>query len=553
MRTRHVIHFVKGEMKRRFGLTIKKKSWQSLLPLTLTAVVLLVSSGCMVGPNYVRPHAQTAANWIEASDPRIETGPQDYGHWWNAFNDPVLNTLVEMAYRQNLTLRAAGVRVVEAQARRGISIGEIFPQFQELRSSYTQNELSENAANRVFLDRHFNNFQYGFDAAWELDVWGRFRRAIEAADADLLASVANYDDVLVSLVAEVAATYVQIRVLEERLALAWENIRLQQQSLDITTVRFEAGGTTELDVQQATTLLRDTEATIPQLQIELRQAQDSLSVLLGMPPQDLTPILGGSGRIPEPPHTVALDLPIELLRRRPDIRGAEREVAAQSARIGVALTDLLPQFQLVGSIGLNAEEFPQLFAGGAFETIAGPRVRWAILNYGRLINTVRVQDARFQQFVFDYENTVLRAQQEVEDALVVYLRGQEQVRILSESVQAAARAVEIANVQYESGGADYTRVLNSEQAKRRGDDLLITTRGMVAFSIIALYKAFGGGWEISAGKDFVSEETKREMRARVNWGGLLTSEGQASDLTAATDGTEQARGWWRWRWWGPKW
>ena len=169
------------------------------------------------------------------------------------------------------------------------------------------------------------------------------------------------------------------------------------------------------------------------------------------------------------------------------------------------------------------------------------------------MNTVRVQDARFQQLVFDYDNTVLRAQQEVEDALVVYLRGQEQVRILSESVRAAARAVEIANIQYESGGADYTRVLNSEQAKTREDDLLIATRGTVAFSVIALYKAFGGGWEIGGGKDFVSEETKREMRTRVNWGDLLTSEGQASDLKAATDGTEQERGWWRWRWWGPKW
>lgn len=338
--------FVKGERKRGLASAIGKKTRQSLLPLTLTVLTLLLSSGCMVGPNYVRPHAPTAANWIEASDPRVKTGPQNYGQWWNAFNDPVLNTLIETAYRQNLTLRAAGVRVVEAQARRGISIGDLFPQFQELRSSYTRNELSANAANRAFLDKYFNNFQYGFDAAWELDVWGRFRRAIEAADADLLASVANYDDVLVSLVAEVAATYVQIRVLEERLILAWENVRVQQQSLDIATVRFEAGGTTELDVQQATTLLRDTEATIPQRQIELRQAQDSLSVLLGMPPQDLTQLLGGSGRIPEPPHTVTLDLPIELLRRRPDIRRAEREVAAQSARIGVALTDLFPQFHL---------------------------------------------------------------------------------------------------------------------------------------------------------------------------------------------------------------
>jgi NodT family efflux transporter outer membrane factor (OMF) lipoprotein len=527
-----------------------RRKW---LQLGLIALALLVGSGCMLGPSYVRPHAKMTETWIDATDPRITTEPQDYSQWWSTFNDPVLNTLVEMAYSQNLRLRAAGVRVVEAQARRGISIGTLFPQFQELRSSYTRTRFSANAANRSFAEKDFNNFQYGFDAAWELDVWGRFRRAIEAADADLLASVADYDDVLVSLVAEVAATYMQIRVLEERLALAWENVRIQQQSLDVATVRFEVGGTTELDVQQATTLLRDTEATIPQFQIDLRQAQDSLSVLLGLPPRDLTNLLKSPGRLPEPPNTVAVELPSELLRRRPDIRRAERDVAAQSARIGVAVTDLLPQFQLLGSVSLNAEEFPQLFAGDAFEASTGPGVSWAILNYGRLRNNVRVQDARLQQLVFDYENTVLLAQQEVEDALIVYLRGQEQVRILLDSVRAAARAVEIASIQYQSGGADYTRVLNSQQAKRREDDLLISSRGLVVLSVIALYKALGGGWELAAGRDFVSEETKREMRARTNWGDLLTDEDQASDLAEAQGNTQQDRGWWRWRRWQPKW
>lgn len=530
-----------------------KRDRRSRWKLNVVLLVPLLGGGCMMGPNYVRPQAQVAENWLEAGDARVRVGPQDYGRWWNVFHDPVLDALVETAYRQNLPLRAAGVRVLEAQARRGVSIGALFPQLQELRSSYTRNELSENAANRAFLDRHFNNFQYGFDAAWELDVWGRFRRAIEAADADLLASVAAYEDVLVSLVAEVAATYVRIRVLEERLALARDNVRIQQQSLDMATVRFEAGGTTELDVQQATTLLRDTEATIPQLQTDLRQAQDSLSVLLGIPPRDLTELLKSPGRIPEPPPAVGLEIPGELLRRRPDIRRAEREVAAQSARIGVAFADLLPRLQLAGSIGLNAEEFPQLFAGGAFETVAGPRVSWPILNYGRLVNSVRVQDARFQQLAYNYENTVLRAQQEVEDALIAYLRGQERVKFLTESVHAAARAVEIANIQYESGGADYTRVLNSEQAKVREDDLLVSTRGAVVLGVIALYKALGGGWEMSVGQDFVPEETKRQMRARTNWGSLLAGEGQASDLHAAEGGTEKDRGWWRWRWWGPQW
>jgi NodT family efflux transporter outer membrane factor (OMF) lipoprotein len=507
----------------------------------------------MVGPDYVRPQTKVTENWIETSNPRIKTGPQDYSRWWSVFNDPVLDQLVEIAYRQNLTLQIAGARVLEAQARRGISIGNLFPQFQELRAAYTKTRLSGNEANRTVLDRDYDRFQYSFDAAWELDVWGRFRRAIEASDASLLASAAEYEDILVSLVAEVAATYTQIRVLEERLALAQENIRIQRQSLDLATIRFEAGGTTELDVQQATTLLRDTEAAIPQLQISLRQAQDSLCVLLGMPPQDLTQLLGSQSYIPEPPSLLAVDLPAELLRRRPDIRRAERELAAQSARIGVALTDLLPRLQLVGSVGLGAQHFSQLFEGDAFDALTGPRITWAILNYGRLLNNVRVQDTRFQQLVFNYQNTVLFAQQEVEDALVAYLRGQERVKLLVESVRAAARASELANIQYQSGGADYTRVLNSDQAKAREDDLLVSTWGSVTLSAIALYKAMGGGWEMSIGENFVSDETAQAMRARINWGDLLTSEKQVSDLQAARNGTEEDRSWPRWRWWRPEW
>lgn len=430
-----------------------------------------------------------------------------------------------------------------------------FPQTQEVSGSYLRTRTSLNQQLASPGTRDFNTYHVGFDATWELDFWGRFRRAIEAADATLLASVADYDDVLVSLVAEVAATYVNVRVLEERLVLAHENTRLQRDSLDLARVRYESGGTSELDVQQATTLLEDTEADIPEIEIQLRRSLDSLSVLLGIPPSDLADILRDSSGIPAPPPTVAVGIPAELLERRPDLRSAERQLAAQSARIGVAVSDLLPQIQLTGSIGLSAEQAALLFEGQSFAAVGGPQFNWPVLNYGRIINSVRVQDATFQELVATYANTVLRAQQEVEDAIVGYLRGTDEVAHLERSVAAANRSVELSIIQYREGAADYTRVLNSEQAKITEDRRLTTNRGLVTVNVIALYKALGGGWELRDGSNVVPEATRQEMRARTWWGGMLDTPTQVDEVKAAESGTEGDKDWGflRWRRWWPQW
>lgn len=502
----------------------------------------------------MRPEAPTAGGWREADSDRVHTDAPAPEHWWEVFGDPTLTGLVETAYAQNLTLRVAGLRVMAAQARRGIAIGELFPQLQALRGNYSHQVLSRNSANvgSLLVDRSLDTFRAGFDTAWELDLWGRFRRGIEASDADLLGAVASYDDVLVSLVAEVAGTYLQIRELDERLAVAHDNVAVQQDSLQIARVRFEAGGTSELDVQQAATLLHDTEASIPQLEIERRQAVNSLCALLGLPPQDMQQQLGDPGRIPEVPVSVTVGLPAELLRRRPDVRSAERAAAAQSARIGVAVADLLPAFQLNGTVGLSAEQAAKFAEGRSFEALAGPSFQWPVLNYGRLVNDVRLQDATFQQLAVSYQNTVLVAQQEVEDSLVGYLRGRERVERLQESVAAANRAVDLSLIQYREGATDYTSVLNTQQAKLKEDDQLASTRGAVALSVVSLYKALGGGWELRDGKDFVPDETREEMRARTRWGGLLSPEGRAKDVEKAkSDGEE--RPWWHWRWWWPRW
>jgi len=509
----------------------------------------------MLGPDYARPPAPTADTWIETGGPAVKREAANTSAWWTVFNDPVLNTLVETAYRQNPSLRTAGVRVLEAQARRGIAIGLLFPQQQDAFGAPTSNEISENRANRNApgLTPKFDDWQVGFDATWELDVWGRFRRGIEAADAELLASVATYDDVLVSLIAEVARNYTLLRTLESRLAVAKENVAIQTRSFEIADAKFKGGTVTELDSAQAASLLHDTEAQIPGLESDIRQTQNTLCVLLGIPPQDLQPLLGGAQPIPSPPAEVAVGIPADLLRRRPDIRRAERQLASQSAQIGIAKADLFPSFALFGTISVAAQDFDDLFKSDSLENFGGPGFRWAILNYGRIQNNIRVQDARFQALIGDYENAVLRAQGEVENAIAAYLGAQRQVNSLTASVGSAARAVELAEFQYREGAVDYTRVLNTQQFLVTEQDRLVSTQGSVALNLVAMYKALGGGWELRVGKDLVPQETRQQMVERTSWGGMATTEEQEQDLDAAASGTESDRGWWRWRWWWPQW
>jgi NodT family efflux transporter outer membrane factor (OMF) lipoprotein len=518
----------------------------------VAASVLL--GGCLplLGPDYVEPPAPLSPQWIEPDEPQLKREAADYSEWWTVFDDPVLDSLVGIAYEQNLSLRIAGIRVLQAQAARGISIGRLYPQLQEASGSADRVALSRQSA-FVSPDQHFSDWRAGFDAAWELDFWGRFRRGIESADASLLATVADYDDVLVSLVAEVAAVYVEIRTLQERLGAARENVQVQERSYQIADVRFRNGAVTELDVQQAKSLLRDTQALIPEFESSIRQAENTLSFLLGIPPRDLKDLLGDPKPIPAPPAEVAVGIPAELLRRRPDIRVAEREVAAQSARIGIALSELYPHFSLAGAIGLSADHFQDMFRSGAYEGFGGAGFRWAILNYGRLRNNVRVQDASYQRLVVNYENAVLRAQREVEDAIAGYLGSKEEAVFLSDGAQAAGRSVDLAALQYREGAVSYSRVLDSQTIKTRADDRLASTRGAVDLSLIAMYKALGGGWELRQGRAFVAGETEREMRARTDWGDLLSPEAQSEQLEQAAAGTEKDSGWWRWRWWWPLW
>ena len=492
------------------------------------ALVLLITGCTTLGPDFKRPDAPAAATW-QTTDDALAGEPVDQAEWWKLFNDPVLDELIDTAHRQNLPLQIAGLRILEARAQLGIARGNRYPQSQQVGASATANELSENSPNfSSSIDDEFANYQAGFDAAWELDFWGRFRRGIESADANLSATVADYNNALVSLSAEVARTYVTIRTLEERLHLARANIALQEESLRIATVRFKNGATSELDVQQATSNLADTQALVPVLLKSLRQANNGLSVLLGMPPADLTEMLGGTGTIPVAPVQAAAGVPADLLRRRPDVQAAELQAASQSARVGVAEADLYPSFSLVGSIGFQSSDTGSSSAGDLFDSdslffSAGPSFRWNILNYGRIRNNVRVQDARLQQTLVIYRNTVFTAYREVEDAMVAFVQSQQESAFRATSAQAAARSTELANIQYREGSVDFQRVVDSERFLVAQQDQWTSARGDIALNLIAMYKALGGGWEIREDHDFVSEENRSEMEQRTNWGNLIES------------------------------
>lgn len=451
-------------------------------------------NGFKVGPEYCRPVAPVARDWIDSNDVRVKSETSANSYWWGVFNDPTLDTLILNAYEQNLDLQTAGFRVMEARAQRAIATGNLLPQSQEAFTDYGRTKTAQRIG-RPASGKYFGVWEAGFNLAWELDFWGRFRRALESADADLDASIENYDALLVTLFGDIGVTYVEIRALQKRLEFARMNLEAQRGALQIAEARFSEGRTTKLDVFQARNNLAQTESSIPALEIALRQSSNRLCILCGIPPRDLKQELG-TGPIPLPPANVAVGMPADLLCRRPDVRQAERELAAQSAKIGVATAELYPHIAITGTIGLESNDFADLFHSGAFAGSIGPSLRWNLLNYGRLLSNIRVQDARFQQLVTEYQSTVLRANREVEDALAAFLLSHQRVAALTESVEAAQNAVEIALTQYREGKSDFNRVFTLQSALANEQDQLAQASGEVAQSLIEIYRALGGGWQI---------------------------------------------------------
>jgi len=491
--------------------------------IALVAVAAVLLNACTaVGPDFEKPEADLPSDWsAETEAGGFDTGTQQQAEWWLVFDDPVLNRLVDVARLHNNTLEIAALRILEARAQLGIASGQKYPQVQAAagEASYVSPPGGAAASN-------FWQLGLGATASWEIDFWGRYRRGIESADAAYLASIAAYDQALVILTAAVVDLYVVVRATEEQLRIARENVAIQQRSYEITEVLFRNGADSELDMQQAQTLLLSTQATIPGLETALAQAHNALSVLLGQAPGALRDELARGGGIPVPPDQVAVGVPADMLRQRPDVRQAEFTAMAQNARIGLAKADLYPSFSLTGSIGLTSttagdSDFGDLFGSDAFSWSIGPSFVWPFLNYGRIKNNVRVQDARLQQALVAYRETVLQAAREAEDAMASLIGSRQQHAILEQSVKSALRSNELSVLRYSEGYSDYERVLNAQQALFREQQRYIGNRGDMVRNLVALYKALGGGWENRTDLPGLDPETAEQMRERSDWGELL--------------------------------
>ena len=502
------------------------------IPAWSALLAALSGAGCKVGPDYERPEADVNAAWLDDARGTAEEGAAA-PLWWESFKDPTLDALIQAARCSNLTLRVAGLRVIEARAQRGIAVGEFFPQLQQAFGTLSANRVGSNDA-FPSLDKNYASASVGIEAAWELDFWGKYRRAIESEDASLLASVADYDAVLVSLTAEVATDYVLIRSLEERLANAVANVALQQETLRLIQTRFRLGAVSELDVATSRGTLANTQALIPELQRALRQTKMALGILLGRTPSELeawlAPTEGKAATLPDPPPTLALGIPADLLRRRPDVRAAERSAASASERIGIAKADYFPSIAVLGSTGFSTSNTDRLgnpglgdlFSSDSFGGFLGLQVNLPFLNYGRISDNVRVQNARYEQTAAAYQDSVLRATAEVESGLSSFLRARERAGFLAESVSAAQRSVELSLIQYRNGAVDFIRVNDAQTVLVTSQDTLVSARADVALGAIETYRALGGGWEVRGEDEFVDPGTIDRMRKRTDWGDVLS-------------------------------
>ena len=495
------------------------------LPI-LIGIPILLASSCKVGPNYQTPKANVAGQWMENS--AVTNRPPGIAevYWWRNFNDPTLDQLIVTACRSNLSLQVAGVRILEARARLNQSIGNLFPQQQTVSGQLNYSRLNAASGAVPGINSDFLSDQMLFAATWEIDFWGKYRRGIESDRAAFLGSLAAYDDAMVTLIADVASTYVNIRTLEERLQVATRNLETQKESLRIATARFNAGETGELDVQQAATQFAQTEAQIPVLTEALSQDKNGLAVLLGERPDEIGRQLTRPAGIPVAPTNVAVGIPKDLLRRRPDVRVAGLTAASSSALIGVAKASLYPAFSLSGEFGFSGNNqannsLSDMFNWQNRAINAGAGVVMPVFNYGRLMNQVRVQDAQFQQAVLNYQNTVLAAQQEVENGLASFANEQDALVSLNQAAGSARRSTDLAMIQYKGGQTDYTTVLTAEQAELSVENSVASTKGNVALGLIAVYRALGGGWEIRGDHDVISDEVKAEMKRRTDWGRML--------------------------------
>ncbi|HVY68598.1 MAG TPA: efflux transporter outer membrane subunit [Verrucomicrobiae bacterium] len=461
---------------------------------------ILAAGGCAVGPDYHRPEAHAPSAWSEPLAGGETNAAAPLTVWWKNFNDPELDTLIDRAIQSNLDLRVAQARVREARARYGVAKADLWPTanasggYQRAGTSHHQPVLGSIP---LPPDVPFENdvHQAGFDASWEIDVFGGKRRGVEAAKAEVSASEAGRRAIIMSLLGDVARNYVEVRGSQRRLDIARQNITAQEKALAITRDRFTQGLTSDLDVQQASTLLSTTTAEVPTLEILIQTSIHRLGVLLGQQPGVLLAELSTTAPIPGTPAVVPVGLPSELLLRRPDVQRVERQLAAATANIGVARADLFPRFFLTGTAGFESVSASDWFTAGSRFWSAGPTVQWKVFDAGRIRANIKVQNARQEQALATYEQTVLTAFEEVENALVAYAKEQTRRESLAKAVASSQKSLHLANSLYANGLTDFLHVLDAERSLYQVEDQLAQSDRAVSANLITLYKALGGGWE----------------------------------------------------------
>jgi len=523
-----------------------KKRRGSLTFAALSLAGVLMLGGCVkLGPDFVGVgKAPIPAKWRHSGKGR------DLARWWRIFHDPMLNRLVKKAYSQNLDIESAGLRIVQARAALGISEGFAFPQKQAISGNAVSSQIGTGSHAQSIASAALN-----FDLGWEMDLWGKYARGIEASRANLYAAVASYDSIVVSVIAEVARNYIDYRTAEERIAYAKRNILIQEYVARMTEIQFNSGNVSELDMQQARTQLYTTRSILPSIELGMVRSRNAMAVLLGINPSEvdrflkkkrtvqgdtITAFLAAKNKgvlqikekkkdifdlsyVPVAHFDPYARIDAELIARRPDIKVAEYRVHAASAGIGQAMAELYPSFVLFGNIGYT----PNNASGSwkppsqALGVSIGPSFSWNIFQYGRIKNQIRLQDALFEERLVDYNKAVLSAVSEVDNALQGYLLNKRQLKENGLAVDATVRAFNISAVQYNDGLVSYQRLLSTVENLTRSQDAYAQIKGGLALQAVALYKALGGGWQISRGKAYLSRETAARMKRTVDWGRYL--------------------------------
>jgi len=469
---------------------------RSILPVFVIIGAGLLNGCISVGPDYDAPEIEMPDTWHAVVMEDFESGRPDLQTWWSIFDDDILNDLIQRVSTNNLDLQTAAASIERAAALRGVSASQYFPSISaDASASAVQSPEWQLPAG---ADRDGELYNAGLSMAWELDLWGRIRRSVESADASLQASIENYRDIMVLLYAETAATYINVRTTQARIAIAEVNLAAQDETMELTRNRFNAGLSPALDISQAELNRSRTESLIPPLRQRLTEAINRLGVLTGEMPYALQQELSVPAAIPAASQTITAGLPAELLRQRPDIRRAERQLAAQHALIGATKATLYPTLSLPGALVLESPSGSDLFESGNTAYSFGPQLRWNIFSGGRIRNSVQAEEAGAKAALLSYEQTVLLALEEVENSMAAYANEKDRITSLESSAAAAQKSVELVTQLYTSGLTDFQNVLNMEQALLSQQDALATSRGLVSAYLVSVYRALGGGWD-SAG------------------------------------------------------